>query len=112
MAMVAYGKLTSRCEIVRKRPLGIESLLYPWFSDIREVCRLSLNLMHASTAHLVVAAAAVVAGDRKTAAAAAANSALTHSLIATTVMLASASAAKLPQVLSFLPSTRALRSEL
>ena len=29
---------------------------------------------------------------------------LTHSLIATTVMLASASAAKLPQVLSFLPS--------
>ena len=44
------------------------------------VCRLSLNLMHASTAHLVVAAAAVVAGDRKTAAAAAANSALPHSL--------------------------------
>ena len=110
MAMVAYGKLTSRCEIVRKRPLGIESLLYPWFSDIRALCRLSLNLMHASTAHLVVAAAAVVAGNHKTAAAA--NSALTHSLIATTVMLASASAAKLPQVLSFLPSTRALRSEL
>ena len=111
MAMVAYGKSTSRCGIVRKRPLGIESLLYPtpWFSDIRAVCRLSLNLMHASTAHLVVAAAAVVAGDRKTAAAA--NSALTHSLIATTVMLASASAAKLPQVLSFLPSTRAHAEE-
>ena len=111
MAMVAYGKLTSRCEIVRERPLGIESLLYPCFSDIREVCRLSLNLMHASTAHLVVAAAAVVAGDRKTAAAAA-NSALTHSLQQQLCWLPPPLPNYLKCFLSFLPRARTLRSEL
>ena len=110
MAMVAYGKLTSRCEIVRKRPLGIESLLYPWFSDIREVCRLSLNLMHASTAHLVVAASAVV-GNHRTAAAAA-NSALTHSLQQQLCWLPPPLPNYLKCFLSFLPRARTLRSEL
>ena len=110
MAMVAYGKLTGRCEIVWKRPLSIESLIYPtpWFSDISAVCRLSLNLMHASTAHLVVAASAVV-GNHRTAAAAA-NSALTHSLQQQLCWLPP----PLPNYLKcFLPSLpRARRSEL
>ena len=108
MAMVAYGKLTSRCEIVRERPLGIESLLYPtpWFSDIRAPRRLFLNLMRASTAHLVVAAAAVVVGDRKTAAAAAANSALTHSLQQQLCWLPAPLPNYLKCFLSFLPRAR------